>query len=47
MPLPALTNLDPADTNKDYEQLILARLTRDVVGGFTLRPEGKRPEGKR
>lgn len=31
-PLPALTNLDPADTNKDYEQFILAPLRRDVVG---------------
>jgi len=31
-PLPALTNLDPADTNGDYEQFILKPLTRDVVG---------------
>jgi hypothetical protein len=31
-PLPALTNLDPADTNKDYEQFILGPLKRDVVG---------------
>jgi hypothetical protein len=31
-PLPALTNLDPADTNGDYEQFILGPLKRDVVG---------------
>jgi hypothetical protein len=31
-PLPALANLDPADTNKDYEQFVLGPLKRDVVG---------------
>ena len=31
-PLPALTNLDPADPTGDYEQFILGPLKRDVVG---------------
>jgi hypothetical protein len=31
-PLPALTNLDPADMSGDYEQFILGPLKRDVVG---------------
>ena len=31
-PLPVLTNLDPADTNGDYEEFVLGPLKRDVVG---------------